>query len=113
MDKKLFRKWFNGKYGKLSPERQLQEISKLRIILDEFEESRLRKFNRYHVKCDYCGKYSLRTTYGKCVEPLNREMTVNGEKKIGKFSVEFYSCPKCKCTFVFEQYFLGYEGDEK
>ena len=37
MDKKLFRKWFNGKYGKLPPERQLKEIAKLRVILDDFE----------------------------------------------------------------------------
>ncbi len=112
MDKKLFRKWFNGKYGKLPPERQLSEIRKLRVILDDFEESRIRKFNRHQEKCECCGKYSSRTLFDKHTELVTREVDVNGEKKNAQFSVEYYTCPKCECTFMFDQYFVGYEGDD-
>lgn len=112
MNKKLFRKWFNGKYGKLPPERQLKEIAKLRVILDDFEESRHRKFARFHEKCECCGKYSLRTSFDTRTELVTRELDVNGEKRNGEFSVEYYTCPKCECTFMFEQYFIGYTGDD-
>ena len=109
MDKKLFRKWFNGKYGKLPPERQLNEIAKLRVILDDFEESRHKKFGRYHEKCACCGKYSLRRDFVKDVSLETHEVEVASEKMDARFSVERYTCPKCGKTFIYDQIFVDYD----
>lgn len=109
MDKRLFRKWFNGKYGKLPPERQLKEIQNLRDILDDFEESRQRKFQRYHEKCEKCGKYSLKSAFVTKVTLEVYPVEVSSEMRKAKFSVEYHTCPKCGCTFIYDQYFVDYE----
>ena len=113
MDKKLFRKWFNGKYGKLPYDRQLKEIEKLRVLLDDFEESRRRKFERHHEVCTCCGKYSLRTMFGKRVSIETYPVDVHGEKQNAEFSVEFYTCPKCGKEYEYDKYFIGYTSQGK
>ena len=44
MDRKKFQKWFNDGYGKLPPERQLEELKILKEYIDEFFNEKYNSF---------------------------------------------------------------------
>ena len=110
MDKRLFKRWFNGMYGKLPPEKQFAELEKLKQCADILAEEKLVAFEKTHTCCQKCGRYSLKkefVTRVKLITKKEKKASINTVRK-AEFSVELYTCPKCGKEFVYDEKFVRF-----
>lgn len=110
MDKKKFQKWFNDGYGKLPPERQLEELTFLKEYIEEFRNEKYNSFEKRQICCKSCKKYSFRGTYKKKRKIITqKEMNLESkETRMAKYNALFYICPKCEEGFIVDQEFIEY-----
>lgn len=113
MDKNMLKRWFNGLYGKLSPERQLEELEKLKDCVEELAEAKRQSFERNQTCCTICGCYSLTSQFKKEVKLDIRQdkKTVTGARRKAEYSQEIYFCPKCQKKFVHDEKFVRFTAD--
>jgi len=111
MDKRLFKRWFNGMYGKLPPEKQLAELEKVKICVDELKEEKLISFEKTHTCCKKCGRYSLKEEFVARVKLITRKrdpLAGTATRKSAQYSTELYTCPKCGKEFIYDEKFVRY-----
>ena len=107
MDKNLLKRWFNGMYGKLPPEKQLEELEKLKECVNELADEKLCSFEKRQTRCKCCGQYSFNGAFKKTAKVITKK---TGGRK-AQHSAEIYTCPKCEKEFVYDSKFIGFEDD--
>ena len=111
MDRKKFQKWFNDGYGKLPPERQLEELKILKEYIDEFFNEKYNSFEKRQLRCKSCKQYSFKSKYKKNRRIVTQKETnlTSKEYRIAKYNTLYYVCPKCGINFIVDEEFIGYE----
>ena len=110
MDKRLFKRWFNGMYGKLSPEKQLEELKKVKECAEILAEEKIASFQKTHMCCVKCGRYSLKKEFVSRVKLVTKKdkKLPNSPGRKAEFSTEVYVCPKCGKEFVYDEKFIRF-----